>query len=321
MDEDRPDPLGRRLPRRFRPSLRRARSAFFRLLYHGVLAPGCGRLSWSRTQRVGARLGDIAWRFGRRDRRRTLEHLSIAFPELDEARRREIGQAASRHLLTSVTELVHLHRRPAEEACSHVEVLGFEHVERLREEGKAIVVVTGHCGNWELLSTANVSHGLGLAALARQIADPFLDQVLVDFRRHLGSETIARGSKNSSRQLLRTLRRRGALVLLIDQDIRTDGVWVPFFGRLAHTTRAAADIAQRLGAGVLPSFLERLPDGSHRVTFHPPLELPDGPVEATAIMTRAIEEQVRRRPEQWVWSHRRWKRRPSAEDAARCFEV
>jgi KDO2-lipid IV(A) lauroyltransferase len=294
----------------FRPYFRRARSVFFRLLYHGLLAPVCGRLSWQRTQRIGAWLGGVVWRRGQRDRRRSLEHLSIAFPELDTTRREEIGEAASRHLLTSVMEVLHLLRRPREEAQSHVEIVGFEHIEQILEEKKTIVVLTAHCGNWELLSTTNASHDLGLAGMARASDDPFLAQLLVDFRLHLGSETIVRGSKGSSRQLLRLLRRRGALGLLIDQDIETDGVWVPFFGRLAHTPRAAADLAQRLGARVVPAFSERLEDGSHRVTFHPPLELPECAVEATALMTQAIEQQIRRRPEQWVWQHRRWRRRP-----------
>jgi KDO2-lipid IV(A) lauroyltransferase len=73
----------------------------------------------------------------------------------------------------------------------------------------------------------------------------------------------------------------------------------------------AAEIALRQKARVIPSFIERLPDGDHLVTFHPALDLPADPREATALMTAKIEEQVRRRPEQWVWWHKRWRRQPA----------
>lgn len=99
--------------------------------------------------------------------------------------------------------------------------------------------------------------------------------------------------------------------MLIDQDTKVDGVWVPFFGRPAFTPVGAAKIALRQKTEVIPTFVERRPDGSHLVRIHPPLDLPEDPREATAVMTRAIEEQVRRQPEQWVWMHRRWRRQPA----------
>lgn len=274
-----------------------------------------GLLPWSVVQALGRRLGGGVYRLGQRDRRRSLEHLALAFPELDDAERRRLALDSFRHLGASLAELLHVWGRPAADASRHVEVRGFEEIERIRETGKPILVLTGHCGNWELISCANHSHGLGLAAMTRELDQEGLQQISLDIRSHLGSEAIARGSRASSRQMLRTLRAGGALCMLIDQDIRTDGVWVPFFGRLAHTPTAAADIALRLGAEVVPTFSERRADGSHRITFHPALELPDDATEATALMTAAIEAQVRRHPEQWVWMHRRWRRRPPGERA------
>ncbi|MCP4657253.1 MAG: lipid A biosynthesis acyltransferase [bacterium] len=297
---------------------RRLRSLLFEFL-SGVLKQLFGRLRWGHAQRLGSWLGSVAWRATRRNRRKSLDHLTVAFPELTTAERRALGRACFRHLGTCIGELLHVYHRDPSEACRHVRVEGWEEIERIRARGRPIVVMTAHCGNWELLSTVNESHGLGVAAIARQLDDPSLDGLAVELRRHLGSVTIARGSRGSSRELLRALRRRGALVLLIDQDILSaDGVWVPFFGRLARTPLAAANLALRLGAAVVPSFVERLGDGSHLVTFHPPMELPADPLAATAVMTARIEEQIRRCPEQWVWMHRRWRHRPP-EDGNKVF--
>jgi KDO2-lipid IV(A) lauroyltransferase len=295
------------------PLRRRVRSRLAILLRAPVVVL-FGILPWSVAQRFGAGLGRVFYWIARRDRRRSVEHLAIAFPELSETQRIALSKASFRHLGMSAGELLHARHRPPAEAGRHVRAEGFEEIKRLKQEERPILVLTGHCGNWELISTANLSHGLGLAAIARQFEDTGLHASSVDFRAHLGTETIARSSPSSSRQLLRVLRDRGALAMLIDQDIETEGAFVPFFGRLAYTTLGAAQMALRLGAAVVPTFSERLPDGSHLVRFLPALELSDDPVAATALMTKCIEDQIRRRPEQWVWMHRRWRRRPPEGD-------
>ena len=100
--------------------------------------------------------------------------------------------------------------------------------------------------------------------------------------------------------------------MLIDQDTKVDGVFVPFFGRLAWTPSGAADLAARFDAAVLPTFTERLADGSHVARIQPAMDLPADPTAATAAMTERIEAQIHRVPEQWVWLHRRWRTRPSS---------
>lgn len=273
----------------------------------------CAALSWSGAQRLGRWLGGLGSLVARRQNRLMREHLAIAFPELDAPGRKKLIADCWRHLGMAATELMHLRGRPPAEGAKHVEVRGFEAVTAAREAGKTVVVLTGHCGNWELISTANGSHGLGLAAIARELDEAALHNFAVDLRSHLGSETIARGSTGAASQIRRVLRHKGALVLLIDQDIaKAESIFVPFFGRLAWTPTAAATLALRLHAVVVPTFAERRPDGTHLLTFHPALDLPEDVQEATALMTVAIENQIRRQPHQWVWMHRRWRRRPPA---------
>jgi Kdo2-lipid IVA lauroyltransferase/acyltransferase len=276
----------------------------------GALSALLGALSWSGAQRAGRTLGRLGWRLSRRDRRRALDHLALAFPELPEADRAALGRACFRHLGTTLAESLHLLRRGPAAVEAHVTVAGWEEVERARASGRPILILTGHCGNWELLAATINLRGLGMAVVARPLDDPDLQALLAGLRARFGTPTIARGSEGAARQLLTTLRTGGALGMLIDQDTKVDGVWVPFFGRPAFTPVGAAKIALRQKPAVIPTFIERLEDGRHLATFHPPLDLPDDATEATALMTAKIEEQVRRRPEQWVWMHRRWRRQP-----------
>jgi len=273
-----------------------------------LLAP----LGWRGAQRIGAALGWLGWRLSRRDRGRALEHLEIALPELTAAERRRLAKACFAHFGATLCECVRLLGADADEVRRRVRFEGWEHVEALRREGRPILILTGHCGNWELLAAALSCNGLPLDVVARQAQDAQLDEVLVGLRARFGTRTIARGGTGAARELLRTLRAGGTLGMLIDQDTQVEGAWVPFFGRPAYTPLGAAQIALRQGLAVVPTFIERRDDGSHLASVQPPLALPADAVEATAAMTQVIEDQVRRRPEQWVWMHRRWRRQPPA---------
>jgi len=277
---------------------------------HRFLSARIDRLEWGDAQRIGRALGRLAWRLSARDRARALEHIGLAFPELDTAERIRLGRAAFAHLGTMLGETLWLAERGPSEVDRRVEVRGWPQVEAARAGGRPILVLTGHCGNWELLAATLNGRGLRLAVVARELHEPGFQEALLAFRARFGSRTILRGTPGAARELLRTLRSGGALGMLIDQDTRVDGVWVEFFGRPAWTPAGAADIASRFSASVLPAFIERRADGSHLATIGAPLELPADPVAATQAMTAAIDSQIRRVPEQWVWMHRRWRRRP-----------
>ena len=270
-----------------------------------------GRLPWKAAQRVGRGIGALGWSLSRRDRRRTLDHLALAFPEMSETERKLLGRDCFRHHGTTLGECLHLFHRDCAFVGSVVEIQGWEEIEKARAADRPILLFTGHCGNWELLAAAINCRGLGMAVVARSLDEPTQQRLLAGLRQRFGTPTIERGREGASRQLLITLRKGGALGMLIDQDTKVDGVWVPFFGRLAFTPVGAAKIALRQNTAVIPVFIERLEDGRHRVTFHSSLDLPEDATEATALMTAKIEEQVRRRPEQWVWMHRRWRRQPA----------
>ncbi len=261
-------------------------------------------------QLFGAAIGRLGWHAARRDRRRAIEHLAIAFPERTPDERARLARASFLHLGRTLGEALWFFTRGCPELARHVEVEGLEGVAAARADGRPAVFITAHCGNWELLAAASNCNGLGITVVVRGIDEAPLQLLLSRLRERFGTRTVERGEAGAARELLRTLRAGGALGMLIDQDTKVDGVWVPFFGRPAYTPVGAARIALHQGTVVIPCFIERRPDGSHLVRYLPPLDLPDDPVAATALMTRTIEEQIRRVPEQWVWMHRRWRRQP-----------
>jgi KDO2-lipid IV(A) lauroyltransferase len=193
-----------------------------------------------------------------------------------------------------------------------------EHVRAALGKGRGLIVVTAHIGNWEFSGLA-VAHLVGsMLSVARTLDNPMLDRYVRGVREQLGQRIVDR--RGALRPVVRHLRDGGTVAMLIDQNQRAGGVFVPFFGRLASTVPSAASIALKYDVPVVMGYGLREKDGVHHtIRFGPAFELirtgdHDADVEAnTAMFTRRIEEAVRRAPEQWFWLHRRWRRRPPEE--------
>jgi KDO2-lipid IV(A) lauroyltransferase len=185
--------------------------------------------------------------------------------------------------------------------------------------GRGAIVVTGHTGNWELLGAATARRW-PLTVVARRVNDDRFDSLVVRFRRSVGEEVLVRDDPRFLSTVRGALAEGRLVAMLIDQDTRGAGVFVPFFGRLAHTPPGAAVVALRARVPVVTAFIERRDGGGHVVRYAPvevSARRDRGEVVAlTARLTAAIEAQIRRAPAAWVWWHERWRRRPPARESA-----
>ncbi|HEX2834908.1 MAG TPA: lysophospholipid acyltransferase family protein [Thermoanaerobaculia bacterium] len=296
------------------PKLRAFRErALYRLL---VVVSAIGRRIPLRIgQFLGRRLGELAWYVARRDRKKALANLAIAFPDWPEAQKRETIRAMFRHLGMSVFELAWMPNLTRESRAQLTVIEGLDRIMELIDAGRGVVTFTAHCGNWEWLSYITGMCGRPVSVLQRERDSPEMNRYITALRRTGGVQTIDRGSSNSARDLIAAIRRGGMLAFVLDQNIRTESVKVPFFGKPALTPIGPARIAIRTEAVAVVATIERLGDGRHHVRFGEPIELKRGedPVALTARVTLAIEEQIRRAPAQWVWMHDRWRERPRWE--------
>ena len=275
-----------------------------------------GALPLSISRPIGIVLGRTALALLPRSRGRIEQHLEIAFPQLEPAQRRRIRRASADHfglMLAEVGWLWHARPQDVENLC---ELEGVEHFFNALEGGRGAIFTTAHCGTWELLSARLPIAGVPLTTAARQLEDPRLDRLVNDMRSRFGTEIILRGP-SAGKQMVRSLANNRVSALLIDQDIRDiPGVFVPFFGRPAWTPSGGAMLAIRRNCPVVPGFIHRRTDGTHKAEIHPPLSIPnegsleDRVTELTASATAVIERQIRAHPEQWVWMHRRWRTQP-----------
>ena len=217
-----------------------------------------------------------------------------------------------RHLGMSLFEIVWLPKLEGDRLYANTIFENTDPTSNLIREGKAVVAFTGHCGNWEWLASSMSRHGIPLTALQRERHEGGLNDFIVGIRAAAGVKSIDRGSTGAGRDLIRALRGGTMLGFLIDQSLRVESVLVPFFGKPAPTPIGPAKMAIRAETYAVFICSERLPDRRHRVWFSDPVQLSrsDDAVALTARMTAEIEAQIRRRPEQWVWMHDRWRERP-----------
>jgi len=242
--------------------------------------------------------------------RRAKENITRAMPELSPARVLEIRNRSFRNLGMNLAEFALLNFRSAEFWKKRVSFQGRDILSEYAGK-KGVIYLTAHVGNWELMGAFLVMAGFRVNVVARRISDSFLNRILVGIRSGRGVSTIYRKGRANTKKMIAAMRRKEILGILIDQDTKVGGVFVDFFSRPAYTPTACAQFSRLKGTVVLPGFIYRRKDLTHRVVVMDPVEKTGDPVTDTARHTRIIEDFIRKHPDQWVWMHRRWKRSPS----------
>lgn len=236
-----------------------------------------------------------------------------------EAAREAVAAAFFRHLGTNLMEFVLLGRMSPGQVRARVELVGLEHYRAAAASGQGVLVVTGHFGNWELLAARLGAEGIPVTFLGKSQSNPHVDRLLAALRARAGVSVIRSGGP--LKEMVSALRRGEAIGLAADQDAGPEGCFVPFLGRPASFYRGAAYFSWKLGAPVVSAVIFRLPDGRHRLELGPPYapqaewDESAAVIRLTEIFAQRLEAAVRRAPEQYFWTHRRWKTRPPEETA------
>jgi KDO2-lipid IV(A) lauroyltransferase len=217
-----------------------------------------------------------------------------------------------KNLGRSFIEVIKIYYGFGKTVIDSVDIEGVENFHSAKAKERGILVVTGHCGNWELLGLVAASKLSDLSVVARPIDNPYLNKFVERVRKRYGNSIIYK--KGALRPILQTLKEKGIVAILMDQAVIPDeGYVTDFLGRGAWTTKTPALIARKTGAAVLPAFIHRTEKG-HKITIYPEIELSPcvdmekAVKEDTMNFSRFIEEYIKGHPSEWLWIHRRWKR-------------
>ena len=251
-------------------------------------------------------------------RRVVMENLHRVFGEtLTETQIAGIAQGFYGHLVKFLGEFFTMPFLSAAKKEKLIRIEGGEHLLAALGQGRGVLLLTGHFGNWEVSTVAGIAQFReyhGRFHFIRRPLKPkwFNDFVMRRFRK-AGFGTLDKAG--SLDEILELLEQNHIVVSIFDQfTVKKYGIPSEFFGHPAHTFKSLAVLAQFTGAPVIPSSSWREPDGTHVLLFEPPVEIvTEGRTRDiisvnTKRFNEVLERIILRHPEQWIWMHKRWKK-------------
>lgn len=267
-------------------------------------------------QALGRWLGNLAWLLGTGARKVTEINVRECLPELPPADQASLARQSLAHTGMTALEVPLMWEWPVERCLGLVkETVGLELIEEARADGRGLILLAPHLGNWELAGLF-FSSRYNMAALYSPPDLPEFEQYMIRVRGRLGSELV-RGDRRGLLRLMTILKEGQVAGILPDQSPKgKTNAYAPFFGIDVMTMTLVAKLIQKTGARALVTFAERLPGGQgFRIVV---TRAEDGlgdsdPVVAATALNRSVESVVRMAPEQYQWEYKRLRHRPPGQ--------
>ena len=241
-----------------------------------------------------------------------LHNLRCAFPEKDMEELIRIAKGVYRNLAITMAEFFSMPYITRENLHEWLELEGLEHFEAGIAQGKGLLTIIAHFGNWELMPVTTPFFLKPAYIVYRPMDSPLIDNMVEYVRTINGNVMVMKGG--SGKRIMELLEENHPIGILSDQNVAArEGVFVDFFGRPACTGVGLAVLALRSGAPVLPMFMARQKSGKYKFILKPLVEISrtgdyeKDLLENTQRFTKVVEDVVREYPDQWFWIHQRWK--------------
>ena len=266
---------------------------------------------------TGRLIGTCLWLIPNRLRTVTEINLALCYPDKDAAWRNALGRTSLIETGKSICELAALWRWPVARIDSLVvECQGWEHIEQARQQQRGLILLTPHCGCWELLGVY-VPQRMPMTAMYRPPRDPGFEPLLREIRERAGARLVPT-TTHGIRALYKALGAGESIILLPDQEPRKGaGVFAPFFGTQAYTMVLSSRLARKTEAAIVILCMERLPRGRGYRLHVRPLDtaIRDAdPVIAATAANHSVEQTIDINPAQYMWNYKRFRRKPQGQD-------
>jgi KDO2-lipid IV(A) lauroyltransferase len=263
---------------------------------------------------IGRRIGNLASLVNVKRRAIAYANLKASFPEKGPCEIKQILKEHFEHLGMIIVEILRFPFSGKKYLEKYVTFKNTDRIKEAIEKGKGVIPLGAHFGNWEVSGLALGLYGYKLSVFARDQKYTMLNNLLNKYRAMTGCKVIAKGF--SVRDILTALKHKEVVGMLSDQDAGPTGVFVDFFGRPASVAPGAVSFARKTGAVLMPTFIRRVGYENHYAEVGEPIKLIDTGDKDKDMrlnlekITENLESLIRKYPEQWLWSHKRWKSTP-----------
>ena len=264
---------------------------------------------------MGAGLGYLAAIIFSKDFQKADSNLQLAFGDkLDTKERKRIIRGMFANFGRNGTDVIRLKKYYDREIRELVEIEGLEHYDKAYRRGKGVLAVTGHLGNFELMAIHLANSGYKMGAIARELYDKRLNDLLENNREALKVRMV--DTKESPRKIVRLLKEGYTIAVLIDTDsMRVRSIFVPAFGRLSNTPVGQSILGLRTGAAFVPMACVRV-GNRYKLIIKPEIiidrtdDFDKDLYNVTKRCTEELENIINEYKDQWIWIHNRWLTRP-----------
>ncbi len=232
---------------------------------------------------------------------------------VDDVRATQIADGSLRRFGRMVVEVMRFPLLTPENIKESVKVEGLEYLEAAYNQGKGVIMATGHYGNWELLGATVALHGYPMLSIARKQNNSYMDKLINEYRQMVGQKIAYNHGGRDLLSISRMLKEKHLLGVLYDQDTNDGGVEVDLFGKKSFIPLGTAALARIYGSPILPVFMHNNEDGTCTARIHPPLYAPKTKDKendfyvVTKQLVTILEHEIISDPEMWFWVHDRWK--------------
>ena len=191
---------------------------------------------------------------------------------------------------------------------SRIKIEGQEILDEIKKHNKQVVFISGHFGNFELMALHLEKSGINLSAIYRPLNNMFLNKIMEKIRKKYICKNQIKKGIGGIKKLVNLKKKNYSTALMIDQRV-SEGIKSNFFNEEAFTTTIPAQLVKKFKIPIVPIFIERINDINFKITIKKPIEFSNevSIKKITDDLNHILEKMILQKPEQWIWSHNRWK--------------
>ena len=239
----------------------------------------------------------------------SLNNLSIAFPNLSENEKKEIIKQMWANYGKIFSEYMFIKKfRKNLKFSNKIQVENQEELMKIKHEGKPVIFISGHFNNFELMAMHIEKSEIDLAAIYRPLNNNFLNPIMEHIRKsYICKKQIKKGI-SGTKEILKEFKNGTSIALMIDQRV-SEGVECNLFGKTALTTTIPAQFIKKFNASVVPIYIERLENENFKIKILEKIKFSAeiSVFEITKQLNEILEKMIKSNPDQWIWTHNRWK--------------
>ena len=235
-------------------------------------------------------------------------NIKRALPKIDENNLKNIENSMWNNYGRIFAEYIFLKDFRYGKLASNVQIEGQEILNDIKENNKQVIFISGHLSNFELMAMFIEKSGINLSAIYRPLNNIFLNGIMENIRkRYICKNQIKKGLAGL-KKLIKLKKKNYSTALMIDQRV-SEGILSPLFNEKALTTTIPAQLVKKFNIPIVPVYIERIDGLKFKITINQPLYFPQdtSQQQITDNLNQILEKFILSKPENWIWSHNRWK--------------